>query len=712
MPPVPRVPRPNIPVTPVISSFTLDAPLDRISKASQSNSYDGNPPRTVNPYANPRQNPRRRTQAPNQLAGYESTPNTYRVQDTGLGPSNTNPAQDMSAGDPTNAPNPYEEIGASGLVQYGGFVRDEFLPQLQGQRGLRTYREMWDNDPVVGGMVFMIQMLMRKVEWRVEPPEAPTVAGIVEAREKEHMRLIEQRRQAQQAELMNTPGQGSGASSMAPGASPGASTGGGDPQQGGWGHTADAPGGASPVDPQHEPAFHEPLNAPRPAPAAASPAGLPGDRPRTLPGPQDPGSDTEAGGFRKFPLQKTLVTKAEGSGMNAGDLDTLPVGPFPMDPETQEPMVFPDGTGPFGQPSPQEREAEYLAAFVESCLHDCADSWSDIVSQIVTMIVFGFSFHEIVYKIRRGPNVDSPVQGSKYNDGWVGWAKIAGRAQETVHRWEFDDNGNTVGMWQLAPPKFQLKYIPLAKALLFVTSGYKQNPQGRSVLRSAYRPWYLKKRIEELEAIGIERNLAGLPVAYVPYQWMSISATQEEQQALAEVKKVVRNIRMDEQAGLVFPTILDYDTKHPLFSFELLSAGSGSSSKVIDTDKVISRYDQRIAMVALVDFIMLGMESMGSRSLADTKADLFTTALEAWLSVIADVFNNQAIPRLMMMNGKNPAMSPQLTFGKLSRISLTEIAALLTALAGAGADLFPDPILEDRIREEAGLPPKAATNDL
>ena len=137
--------------------------------------------------------------------------------------------------------------------------------------------------------------------------------------------------------------------------------------------------------------------------------------------------------------------------------------------------------------TPEARKAEELAVFCETALNDMDQSWPDTLSQIITMIVWGWSFSERVYKKRNGPNPDYPEQGSKYNDGRIGWAKFAGRAQDTRLRWEFGERGEIMGLWQFAPPKFQLRYIPLSKAVLFRTTGFKGNPEGRSCLRSAYR---------------------------------------------------------------------------------------------------------------------------------------------------------------------------------------------------------------------------------
>ena len=44
------------------------------------------------------------------------------------------------------------EIGRIGQRRYGGTIYEEFLHELQGKRGIEVYREMSENDDVVGTM--------------------------------------------------------------------------------------------------------------------------------------------------------------------------------------------------------------------------------------------------------------------------------------------------------------------------------------------------------------------------------------------------------------------------------------------------------------------------------------------------------------------------------------------------------------------------------
>ena len=349
-----------------------------------------------------------------------------------------------------------------------------------------------------------------------------------------------------------------------------------------------------------------------------------------------------------------------------------------------------------GDITPEDKE---VAAFVESCLNDMSESWDSTISQMLSMLVFGYSYHEIVYKVRNGDNKD-PRHKSKFNDGRIGWRKMPIRAQETLFRWMMDEDGGIQGMIQVDPSSGGIHHIPIEKALLFRTSSQKNNPEGRSILRNAYRSWYFKRRIEEIEAIGIERDLAGLPVAYVPPEFLSSNATAEQASVLSTMKDIVTSIKRNEQEGIVMPSMYD-DQGHKVFDLVLLSSGG---SRQFDTDKIIQRYDQRIAMSILSDFILLGSDRVGSYALGTSKMDLWSMAVDSIAKNIAEVMNQHAIPRLLKLNGMDVSRAPYLTYGEVSHVDLNEIAGFVGNLVQTGA-IVPDPKLEEYLRDLAGLPP-------
>lgn len=345
------------------------------------------------------------------------------------------------------------------------------------------------------------------------------------------------------------------------------------------------------------------------------------------------------------------------------------------------------------EPAGSKRVDLAAAEFLEQCMNDMSMTWTDVVTEILSMFIYGWSYHEIVYKIRGGPS-RNPKTNSKYNDGRIGWRKLPGRAQDTLFEWVFDDeDGGIVGMRQLAPPKYELVTIPIEKALLFRTKADRNNPEGRSMLRNAYRPWFFKKRIEEIEGIGIERDLAGLPVLIPPEDTDIWNDKDEDALKLkAQAERLVTSIRRDKNEGVVLP--FGWDLK-------LLST---QSRRQFDTNAIINRYDQRIAITVLADLVMLGADKVGSFALANVKRSMFAAGLEAFLDAIADVFNRYAVPRLFELNSfVGMTDFPKLVHGEVETPDLESLAKYISALSGARI-LVPDKALHNYLREIASMP--------
>lgn len=344
-----------------------------------------------------------------------------------------------------------------------------------------------------------------------------------------------------------------------------------------------------------------------------------------------------------------------------------------------------------GGSTPKDKEA---AEFVEQCMHDMQDTWTDTISEILSFLTFGWSFHEIVYKRRMGKTAD-PKTRSKYHDGLIGWRKLPIRAQETLYEWNYDEEDNLTGMTQLPPPDYGLITIPMDKAMLFRTKSRKGNPEGRSILRNAYRSWYFKKRIQEIEGIGIERDLAGLPVITGPED---LDLWNEDDPEMSKVRAgleaMVRRLRRDELEGVVLPGG---------YKLELLSTGG---RRQFDTTTIIDRYDTRIAMTVLADFILLGHQQVGSFALSSDKTELFAMAIGAYLDIICQTFNSQGIPALIDINGSyfdGITDYPTLAHGDIEHEDIQKLASYVKDMAGIGI-LVPDEELEDYVRQAAGLP--------
>jgi hypothetical protein len=433
----------------------------------------------------------------------------------------------------------FGEYGSSGLRQFSGWVREEFLQQLVGRQGAQKYREMQDNSPVVGAMMYSINSTMRKVEWRVTP---------------------------------------------------------------------------------------------------------------------------------------------------AGAED--------------------------GEPSPEAKEA---AEFVETLMDDMSHTWEELVQENLSMLGYGYAPHEIVYKRRLGrtPPADPDNPGkslpkSKYEDGLVGWRKIPLRGQDTILKWFFDRNGEILGLTQL-PYVGPMVDLPIEKMLLFRPSVHKNNPEGKSVLRTAYIPYYFQKRLQEQEAIVGER-MGGVPVLYIPSSVVDAAAAGDADSinAMNNYKNIVRNVRVDEQMGMVLPSDVytgagGMPSAAKMYEFALVTP-QGRPMGGFNFQESITRYNNLILTSVLADFLTLGHEARGTQSLAISKVDMFFLAIEGFLNSVAAIYNRHALPKLWELNGFDYETMPEIEPDLAQRVDLDVLSNFIMRMAQAGMPLFPNEDLQGYILDAAGLP--------
>ena len=369
-----------------------------------------------------------------------------------------------------------------------------------------------------------------------------------------------------------------------------------------------------------------------------------------------------------------------------------------------------------------EADAKFLEeVFLES---DMGHTMDDFIADTFTTLVYGWSYFEVTYKLRKSnirkpliveeasndgdaPKVRMPV--SKYDDGKIGIASINLRAQDTLMKWYTTRQGEVVGMQQMHPVTGEQFVIPINKALYLRSKNNRGNPEGISILRNAYRSWYMKRRIEQIEIDGIDRELTGLPVVRIPGEILAKAATGDPaaRRTLETYQGIVKNVRLNQSSGIVLPSdVYESPDGQPSgdrkVDIELLTS---PGQRVIDTDTVVLRHDRAIAKTILADFMMLGGSSHGNFSLAQNLSSLFITALTSFLDNVEKNINRQIVPTLWRLNGMttNP---PKLQHGNIIPNDLDALGGFLDSMIKVGAISLPDAELENRVRGIAGLPNK------
>ena len=351
-------------------------------------------------------------------------------------------------------------------------------------------------------------------------------------------------------------------------------------------------------------------------------------------------------------------------------------------------------------------EAQREADFVESVLSDMDHTLDDHIAEALSCLSYGFAWFEVVYKRRVGPTQSSDKKRSKYTDGRMGVRKIAMRAPWTVSRFDVDNKtGDIQGIYQDGGYAGTTKhYIPSRKSLYYRTTSLNGDPSGRSILRNAYTSYEYLNNLQAIEAIAVERELAGIPVARIPSEYLSPDATPSQVQFKSNLEQILRDVKFNEQGYIITPsdTYPDKDgspTNIRLVDVELMSS---SGSRNIDIDPIVRRYQHDIARSVLSEFLMLGSQG-GSYALSKSKTDLFLRALESYIQQIVDVLNKQLVERLWELNGLDYSLMPTIKAGDVAPHDLREIAGFLRNLNGADINVSNHPEVIQNLMDIADL---------
>ena len=346
--------------------------------------------------------------------------------------------------------------------------------------------------------------------------------------------------------------------------------------------------------------------------------------------------------------------------------------------------------------------AEALAEkkFVETVLTDMDHTLEDHIAEALSSLSYGFAWFEVVYKRRGGPNFRDYKRYSKHTDGRIGIRKLAIRAPWTVSKFDVDQkSGDVLGLYQEGSQFGKSHYIPANKSLYYKTTAINGDPSGRSILRNAYTSYEYLNNLQAIEAIAVERELAGIPVARIPSEYLSSDASSAQAAFRTNLEGILRDVKFNEQGYIITPsdTYPDKDgspTNVRLVDIELMSS---SGTRNIDIDPIVSRYQHDIARSVLSEFLLLGAHSAGgSYALSKSKTDLFLRALESYIGAITDVLNKQLIERLWQLNGLSYDTMPYIEAGDVAPHDLREIAAFLRNLNGADINVSDHPeVIQD-----------------
>lgn len=310
------------------------------------------------------------------------------------------------------------------------------------------------------------------------------------------------------------------------------------------------------------------------------------------------------------------------------------------------------------------------AEFVDAQIFDIL-RWKTSLVEILTHLEFGFAVFEKVYDFGEVKGKDRV-----YID------KLAFRKQTSIAKWEADKGEPGISQFTT---KGKTVSIPLDKLVVFTNEQEGDNFEGVSILRAAYKHWYYKDKLYQIDAIGHERQALGV---------IKVKHPKNAPQAQLDIAHAAaRNLRANEEA---------YIDEPEGWTIEFMDMKAGSLK---DTEPSINHHNRQIPVNVLAGFMDLGASSgSGSRAVGDVQLKVFEYAVKFVADYIADTVNRYLVKDIVDLNF-NVTEYPKLTAGEVDGQSLTELATALKNLIDAGV-IIPTDEDEAYLRGILRLPEK------
>lgn len=285
----------------------------------------------------------------------------------------------------------------------------------------------------------------------------------------------------------------------------------------------------------------------------------------------------------------------------------------------------------FIEPFNAEPENLDIAKFVEyNLLKGTSAPFLLILEDILRMYEYGFSVFEKVFELREW----SPDRRGANRRKYTMLKKLAPRPSPTIKEILYDNNGGPTGIVHRAlqaDNKFVDKKIDIDKLIIFSFNKKGGNLEGKSLLRTAYQPWYYKDNLYKIDGIQKERHGMGFPVVEAPP-----GASNNEIKA---AKLLVQNVRTNEFGGMVLP---------PGFVFRFAEI----PGQPVDVMKSIEHHNGMIMLNVMTQFMLMGLQVTGGggRATAGAHQDIFTKSLRYVGNLICEWINFYLVPQLVAYN--------------------------------------------------------------
>jgi hypothetical protein len=321
------------------------------------------------------------------------------------------------------------------------------------------------------------------------------------------------------------------------------------------------------------------------------------------------------------------------------------------------------------EPASQDPKDVLIQEFVADQLFTQLN-WKKTLRESLLEFDYGFSVSELVYKT-------VVFQGKTL----IGLKELASRKQRTIFSWVTQQDQR--GITQIVPSGGTLS-IPREKLLLVVHEQEGDNYQGISLLRAAYKHWFMKAKLENIDMIANSRIGSGVPEATPPE-----SASDQDKKNVVDL---LTNMRVNESSYVMKPNGWD------------IGYMDLKSNTIKETLPSIQYHENQIMLSVLVQFLNLGTNGSkgGSKALSADHSEFFIQALEAEADNLVESFQQDVVNRLVAINFGD-ATPPKLRYAPLGSPDVDGITKAYDLLV-RNQSVHPDFEDEQYLRQLISMP--------
>ena len=336
-------------------------------------------------------------------------------------------------------------------------------------------------------------------------------------------------------------------------------------------------------------------------------------------------------------------------------------------------------------------ESKRLKDFLEYNMRNLSDYQSTLTIGMAAshMIRDGWSPFEMVFE-----------DGTKDWEGFWKLKKLAYIHPLSLDKskpWQVATGGERISYLRQLPQAFQgsngvnsysytgwagVKNIDFNRVCYSSYSSTSSQPMGQSAFEAAYIPWKEKQLLQDLTLIGVQKDLAGMPILGAPSQLL-IAAEENpdgpEARMIEQMKDNLANLHAGDQAYSILPTDTHSDNGSGQKQFELKFQGIEGGGKNFEIAELVEQRRRAIFSAFACLNIISGENGGGSYNLLEGQSSIQAHFVELDNMVVDNMFNKQVFPLLLKLNGWEYKDSdlPVWKSGEIQPISIDEAGKYL-----------------------------------